>query len=54
MSENSNVQPGSYSLGTFFWNVTDPTVRFLADESEGLISTLGLDGSILYTNAAWS
>lgn len=54
MSENSNVQPGSYSLGTFFWNVTDPTVRFLADKSEGLISTLGLDGSILYTNAAWS
>jgi len=53
-STNSNVQPGSYSLGTFFWNLTDPTVRFLADESEGLISTLGLDGSFLYTNAAWS
>ncbi|MBT7692084.1 MAG: PAS domain S-box protein, partial [Gemmatimonadales bacterium] len=54
MAEKSNFQPENYSLGTLFWDMTDPTVRFLADTSEGLISTLGLDGSILYTNAAWS
>jgi len=54
MTRSPNFRPENYSLGTLFWDARDPTVRFLADESESLISTLGLDGSILYTNAAWS